>query len=187
MALENILEKIDDQTKKALATLRKEAESKEAELRESFTVQRETVQSELTASYEDAKSKVFESAESQATRERNNLLLAAKHEVIQEALDSTIANLASSSDYQQILTDMLSATDLDGTVEVVPAKGKEDETKQALSESGKPYTLSSDSVDIQGGFILRADSIEIDNSFEAIIKGQMRSDLEIQLHKLLFT
>ena len=84
---------------------------------------------------------------------------------------------------------MLNKADLEGEgeVKVVSAKGKEDSTKKAIAASGKNYSIDDKSINIQGGFILKTEKIEIDNSFETIIKKQLREELEINVHKLLFT
>ena len=61
-----------------------------------------------------------------------------------------------------------------------------DRIKEAIKESGKKYMLSDKGAAIKGGFILKTEKIEVDNSFETVIGEQLREDLEIKLHKLLF-
>ena len=130
---------------------------------------------------------MLEKAENLADQERKNQLLFAKRKFIDKVLTSAIDELADSPDYEKILVDMLKKADLDdANTVVVPAKGKEDKTKKAIKESGKTFFLSEKSADIKGGFILKTDKVEIDNSFETIIGNQLRGDLEIDLNKLLF-
>lgn len=46
-------------------------------------------------------------------------------------------------------------------------------------------TLSNETADISGGFIIKSDDVEIDNSFDTLIQN-LREDLEMQVAQILF-
>lgn len=187
MALSDILAKIEKQTKEKIIELEKEFEKKKAALEKEALEKREKIDHEMREKIEENSKKIIEKAESLAERESKNSLLRAKREIIDEALEEAISELAKIGNYEKIITEMLKSSPLEGDhVTVVPPKGKEEETKNAIRHSGKAYFLSEKSADIAGGFIVKTDKIEIDNSFETIINNQLREDLEIKLNKLLF-
>ncbi|MDA1060761.1 MAG: V-type ATP synthase subunit E family protein [bacterium] len=187
MALQNILDKIKQETSKKLEELEKEFKEKKKKLEEDNEKTKKGIDEDMHNKVEDRKKKIIEKAETLAEREGKNKMLKSKRKLIDEALEEAISALIKADNYETILTDMLKKIDIneENTV-IVPARGKEEVTKKAIKESGKKFFLSEKSSDIGGGFILKTDKIEIDNSFETIIKNQMRDDLEIELNKLLF-
>lgn len=188
MALSDILSKIDQETADKIAQLKKEFEEKMAKLKRENEARQKKIDEKMHEKVEENSKKIIEKTESLAQREAKNQLLEAKRKIIDSALTQAVEELSQSKDYESILANILKKTPLDSDdIVIVPAKGKESATKKAIKESGKEYFLSDKSEDIQGGFILKTAKIEIDNSFETIIKEQLREDLEIKLHKLLFT
>lgn len=186
MALSDLLEKIEQDTVVRIADLEKQFQEKMQSLEGANTARQKQIDEEMHVKVDERSKKIIEKAENLAERESSNKLLAAKRSVIDEALDAAVEALATAENYEEILTDMLKAADLPEDTVVVPAKGKEDLTKKAIKASGKKFFLSDKSAHISGGFILKTEKVEVDNSFETIIKSQLREELEIKLHKLLF-
>ena len=187
MALVDILGKIEKDTASKIAELEKSFEEKKKKLEEEHETKQKEIDKDMSQKVEDKSAKILEKAATLAAMEAKNQMLKAKRVVIEEALENAIEELSKSDKYEDILSNMLKKADIEDNAEVVPAKGKEDSTKKAIAASGKNYSLSDKSANIQGGFILKTEKIEIDNSFETIIKKQLREDLEINVHKLLFT
>jgi len=187
MALSDILAKIEKETAERIAQMEKELKEKKEKLEKENNEKQKTIDEEMHQKVEEKGNKIIEKAEHLAEREEKNTILEAKREVIDEALDEAVTELSKADNYKELLIEMLKKTDFaeEGTV-VVPAKGKEEATKKAIKDSGKNYFLSDKSAAISGGFIIKTDKVEIDNSFETLVKGQLREDLEIKLHKLLF-
>jgi len=186
MALADILEKIKKETDDKISQLEKEFKDKKTNLEKENKEKQKEIDSKMHDKVEENSKKIIEKAENLADREAKNKLLKAKRSVIDEALQKAIESLSSSDKYEEMLTEMLKKADLTDDVVVIPAKGKEEVTKKAIKGSGKSYMLSDKGVAIKGGFILKTEKIEVDNSFETIIGEQLREDLEIKLHKLLF-
>lgn len=187
MALSDIIEKIGEEAKKRIAELEKNFNEQKAKLEEENKKKQKKIDADMHDKVEENTKKIIEKAETLAEREGKNKLLLAKRAVMEEALNEAIEKLSKSDKYEEIISTMLKEADIDGeNIVVVPAKGKEDVTKSAIKNLDKSYFLSEKATDIKGGFILKTDKVEIDNSFETIIKEQLREDLEIKLHKLLF-
>jgi len=187
MALQDILDKISKETSKQLEELEKEFKDKKKKLEEQNEEAKKGIDENMHNKVEDRKKKILEKAETLAEREGKNKMLQAKRRLIDTALEEAISALIKADNYEEILTDMLKKVEIkDENTVVVPARGKEESTKNAIKNSGKKFFLSEKSSDIGGGFILKTDKVEIDNSFETIVKSQMKEDLEIELNKLLF-
>lgn len=187
MALSDILEKIKKEAEAKVAELEKEYKAKIDDLEKANQEKQKDIDEEMHKKVEENNKKIIAKAENLAEIERKNQLLHAKRQIIEEALESAIEELSSLDNYEEVVTAMLGKAELKGdNVVVVPAKGKEDVTKSAIQGSGKNYFLSEKSANIAGGFILKTDTVEIDNSFSTIVKEQLREDLEIKLHKLIF-
>jgi len=186
MALTDILEKIKKETDDKISQLEKDFKHKKENLEKTNKEEQKDIDAKMHDKVELNSKKIIEKAENLADREAKNMLLKAKRNIIDEALIKAIESLSSSDKYEEMLTEMLKKADLIDDVVVIPAKGKEEATKKAIKESGKSYMLSDKGAAIKGGFILKTEKIEVDNSFETIIGEQLREDLEIKLHKLLF-
>jgi len=187
MALADILEKINKETLQRIKKLEDEFSAKKKELEKSYDKKQKEIEENMHVKVEENSKKIIEKAENLAEREAKNRLLEGKRRIIDEALEEAIENLSKSDDYEKILTDMLEKTPIeDENAVVIPAKGKEDHTKKAIQKSGKKYFLSEKHGDFKGGFIIKTDKIEIDNSFETIINDQLKEELAIKLHKTLF-
>ncbi|MBU1151786.1 V-type ATP synthase subunit E [Patescibacteria group bacterium] len=187
MALSDILAKIQEEAQKRLKEIDANFERKHKSLKEKYDAAQKEVTQNLHTKLEENTTKILQKAENIATMDAKNKMLKAKRELIEEIFDAAIEKLAASDKYQAILTAILEKIDLGKEdVVIVPAKGKEEATKEAIKASKQPFMLSDKASNIIGGFIAKTDKREIDNSFETIIKNQLRENLEIDLNKLLF-
>jgi len=123
--------------------------------------------------------------------------LQAKQEVLEEVFVQVMTALNSMpvEEYSKILADMILNSVKTGTEEIVLAKkdrSRLGETFLAnlnlrLSNAGKngSLKLAEDGGDFQGGFILKSGDVEINQSFEAILRMQ-HDELEALAIKVLF-
>jgi V/A-type H+-transporting ATPase subunit E len=132
-------------------------------------------------------------AELEARKQR----LQAKQEIVEETFEKTLNKLHTLSieQYQNIVIDMIVQTVNGGNVEIIVS----DSDKQRLSPDfidiinrhlkskgiNANVTLSEESRGIDSGFILKMGDVEINNSFDAIIRMQ-RDELESEVIKILF-
>lgn len=185
MALTDILEKIDKEAQAQINELVTEFEKKKKELESEAKESQKKAEAEMAAKAEADAARMTETAKLEAEMAAKNQLLRAKREIIDETLKKAVEKLSDSDNYEEILTEIIKRADIEAA-QVIPAEGKEEATRSAIQKSGKGYTLASESAKIAGGFILKSEKLEIDNSFETIILQELRPDLEIELHKLLF-
>jgi V/A-type H+-transporting ATPase subunit E len=134
---------------------------------------------------------------SYAELEARKAKLQAKQEMVDEVFEKAVERLVSlpDSQYLKVLSDMIVRSINEGSAEVVLSEkdrkrlGGEfiNSINKRLSAEGKKadIKLSSETRGIRGGFILKAGDIEINNSFEAIIRMQ-RDQLETEVVKTLF-
>ncbi|MDQ2085125.1 V-type ATP synthase subunit E family protein [Herbivorax sp. ANBcel31] len=157
---------------------------------------------------EDKKNKIIENAKAEAVEVKKRLKavaelearkqkLQAKQEVVEEAFENTIKKLTQMPDeeYISIITDLIVGSVRNGTEEVVlsekdkkrlPSDFTEKINKKLSSRntSGK-VTVSSETRNINGGFILKLGDIEVNNSFDSIIRMK-RDEIETDVIKSLF-
>lgn len=141
----------------------------------------------------EVKKRLIAIAELEARKQK----LMAKQEVVDEAFKMTLTKLNNLPDieYQSILVEMISNSVETGEEEILLSlKDKErlppsfiDELNKKLIQKGVPANLklSEETRNISGGFILKSGDIELNNSFESIIRMN-RDDMETEVIKCLF-
>ena len=185
MALSDILAQIEKEASSQIENLEKDFESKMQQLEEKAEQKQKEIDQEIIKQIDDKKQQVMEKAKRLGERESKNQILSAKRAIISSFLEKALQELNSSDKYTEIITEMLKKTDLKEET-IMAAKGKEDETKKAIKDSGKDFKLEEKTANIKSGIIIKTGNIEIDNSFQTILKEQLKEELEIKLNKTLF-
>lgn len=133
-----------------------------------------------------------------AELETRKLKLQAKQEMIEEVFVKTIESLSNlpEDQYKNMLSDMILNSIKTGEEEIIlPEKdmgklGKEiiDTVNNKLKEKNikTKVKLSTEKRNIDSGFVIKTGNIEINNSFESIIKME-RNNLETEVVETLFT
>lgn len=170
--------KADDLLRKA----REEAERK-----------KQTILEKATQEGEDKRQRILATTELEGRKKR----LQAKQEVLEEVFAKVMAALNSMpvKEYSKVLTEMIINSVKTGTEEIVLTekdRGRLSETFLAnvnlrLSKEGKTGGLKFSDVvgDFQGGFILKSGDVEVNQSFDAILRMQ-HDELEALAIKVLF-
>ena len=137
-------------------------------------------------------------AQTIAELDARKAILAAKEDLIEDTFTQAVSRLRAldQKQYEELLFSMLVAASQTGTEEVLVAA--EDKARftpeliarvnEALQSQGKPgkLILSSDTHQMQGGFVLRAGDMEINNSFNSILRMQ-RDQLVPEVAAVLFS
>lgn len=186
MALADILQKIQKETEEKLKKLEEGHKAKLKKLEDEYEKKKKVAAEDMEKKVAANVEKIHNKAKILAKMEAKNKLLKEKRELIDKLFDEALEKLSKSSEYEKFITSLMSRSSLEGDVYVVPAKGKEDETKKAIKESKKDYKLVDKPAPIKGGFILKTDKIEVDNSFESILKKELKYELELEIAKILF-
>lgn len=133
-----------------------------------------------------------------AEMEMRKDILAVKQQLMDQVFDQAMEQLKnlSTEEYQNMLLNLFIKTVDTGQEQVIIASGDHervnqqfiDRVNQTLIEQGKTgnLTLSGESRDIKGGFILKSGGVEINNSFEAILRME-REELEPKVAEILFS
>lgn len=154
------------------------------------------------------RSSIIEKAKGEAAEHKKRLIsvaelearkqkLQAKQEMIEEAFAKTLERLnsLSAAKYEGIIADMILDSVSTGNEEVILSSRDRSRLSPEFAAginkrlAGRGIkgniTISDETRDINGGFILKTGDIEVNNSFEAIIKMQ-RDELEEKIVKILF-
>ncbi|MBS4008647.1 MAG: hypothetical protein KGZ45_09530 [Clostridium sp.] len=137
-------------------------------------------------------------AQTIAELDARKAILAAKGKLIEDTFQQALTRLSllDQKAYQDILFNMLLAAAQTGAEEVIVSQSDRARftpeflarVNQALTQQGKKgkLTLSAETSEMQGGFILRSGDVEINNSFDSIL-GIQRDQLEPEVAAILFS
>lgn len=193
--LEKIVSQIlDDAGKEAseiTAKAQKEAQAILAESNEACRRLEEENRKKL-----DEKRQVYmERIQSSAELKKRQAVLLAKQQVIAEMLEKAYQSLLEKEDgeYFELIKKMLDKFTLAKSGEIYFSKrdlsrmpsGFEADIKKAAEKKGGELTLSHESKDIDGGFILVYGGVEENCSFKALLSAR-KDELSDKVHSLLF-
>lgn len=197
MSLEKIIERIQNDAQNQVNEIKDRASAAADEIIEKAKADAGALRAQIV---EKAKSEAEQRKQriiSTARLDFRKSLLAEKQKAIDAAFQGALGSLINmeSAKYQEILKNMILVNIHTGHEEVILSKRDRarlgDNLVRAinrqLSKSGKKasLTLSKDTYDIQGGFVLRRGKIELNSSFESLFKS-FRGELESEVSKILF-
>jgi V/A-type H+-transporting ATPase subunit E len=154
----------------------------------------ETIEQKAQVDAQEIKRRVRAVAEMETRKD----ILTVKQQLIDQVFDQVMEQLKnlSTEEYQNILLNLFIKTVDTGREQVIIASGDQervnqqfiDRVNQTLIEQGKTgnLTLAGEFRDIKGGFILKSGGVEINNSFEAILRME-REELEPKVAEILFS
>ena len=158
-----------------LANARREAET----VASRYQARAEAEAAELAAKNEKAAAEREERLVSAAQMEARKVRLAAKQEMVEKAYIRALEKLCSmpQAQYVDVLADLLLQASTTGTEEVVfSQKDREHAGKAAVEKankaSGKKLTVAQETLPIQGGFILRSGNVEVNCTFDTLVRLQ---------------
>ena len=158
-----------------LANARREAET----VASRYQARAEAEAAELAAKNEKAAAEREERLVSAAQMEARKVRLAAKQEMVEKAYIRALEKLCSmpQEQYVDVLADLLLQASTTGTEEVVfSQKDREHAGKAAVEKankaSGKKLTVAQETLPIQGGFILRSGNVEVNCTFDTLVRLQ---------------
>jgi V/A-type H+-transporting ATPase subunit E len=129
--------------------------------------------------------------------EMRKALLETKQEMIEKAFHNVLKTLGKLPpvEYQDVVYSLLKATVSTGEEELIIAQKDEDKytpeflerVNQGLMKAGKKgaLRLAQERRDLEGGFILKYGGVEVNNSFESLLRME-RDEIEPEVAKVLF-
>lgn len=196
MAFEDILKKIREDGRKEVERIKKEAEGEAEKIiketgREVGSV-KEKILHDAQASLREEKKRILTMANLEARKK----VLEKKQDLIEESFQEASSHLRHLSDkaYQGTVKKMLLRAVESGEEEVIISPEEEhitsallDKVNEELHSKGQlgKLKLSSERRGFQGGFILKADRKEINNTFDSLFQ-ERREELEAEVAEILF-
>jgi len=194
---EKITERIINEAREKAKGILEEAEAKAAAMREERLAETEK---ERTAILEKARAEAAERKRrirTVAQLDMRKELLGVKQELIHTAFERVLEQLQNLSveAYQDTVYQLLMGLVRDGNEEIIIASGDEgrwndaflNRINQGLQEKGIPgqVRLSEERRNLRGGFVLKSRNMEINSSFESILRT-VRDEMEPQVAQVLF-
>lgn len=170
---------LDDIKKAILAEAQKIADQRIEEVQKKI----ETIEAGWDKKTKERKEKAVESADRKIKQKIEQIkfeiqtesqaeILGQKKEIIDQVYSSVLGKLSSLSDDQYIELMEKLIQDLPNTSGcLLTIESKRSLLKKALANSDKKHQLGKEAINGQGGFIFQTDEIEIDFSFEAILRS----------------
>ncbi|NLC11711.1 MAG: hypothetical protein GX767_05600 [Firmicutes bacterium] len=190
---QRILADAQSRAKELLAEAEEKASATIAEAEKEADKIKNQIQERTQKEIEEQKRRILGIAQLDARKE----MLAAKQELIEEAFQQALKELTNLEEatYFNYLRQMLLASIKTGEETIIlsprdkariPSNFWNDLEKElkGTGRSGK-ISLGPESPEIEGGFILRSEGMEINNSFNALLSMQ-RDELEPEVAALLF-
>ena len=171
-----------------LSKAREEAEAVAAR----YQAQAAAEAAELAVKNEKAAAEREERLVSVAQMEARKVLLAAKQEMVEKAYIRALEKLTSMPEeqYTAVLADLLEEASSNGSEEAIFSQEDRERVGKAAVEkanaaSGKQITLSAETRPITGGFILKNENVEVNCTFETLVRLQ-KADTAATVAKMLF-
>lgn len=196
MALEDILKKIKEDSRKEVERIKKEAgEEAERVFEEAggkIDSIKEKIRHDAQISLQDEKKRILTMANLEARKK----VLEKKQDLVEEAFQKALNYLKHLSDkeYKRTIKELLLRTAESGEEEIVISLEEKrltsvllNEVNETLSSKGKlgKLKLSPERRKFQGGFILKAGRKEINNTFNSFFQ-EKREELEAEVAGILF-
>ena len=177
--IERILQRIQSEAQTEIDEILKKAREEADAIQNRYQMQAENESAELNLKKQKAAEEQEERLISVAQMESRKIILATKQEMVEKAYALALEKLCSMPEEQRIsvLADLLVRASSSGREEVIfspedqPRVGKA-AVKAANDASGKQLTLSSETRPIKGGFILKDGNIEMNCTFDTLVRLQ---------------
>ena len=144
-----------------------------------MTAEADAVAAELAAKNEKSAAEHEERLVSAAQMEARKVQLAAKQEMLEKAYELALEKLCAmpAEQYTAVLADLMVKASSTGTESVIfSAEDREKVGKAAVEKanavSGKQMVLSDEIQPIKGGFILKDQNVEVNCTFETLVRLQ---------------
>lgn len=177
--IETILQRLSDDAKTEADAVLEEARQEAAAVSARWKTAAEQETAALTARYEKAAAEREERLVSAARMEARKTVLAAKQALLDEVYARALDELLDLPDDRRIetLSALLVQASPQGQGEVLFSARDRETVGQAAVDAanhrtGGALTMSPETADIRGGFLLRRDSVEVNCAFETLLRLQ---------------
>lgn len=187
MPLQNIKDTIQRQAQNKIAEVKKLTEKQIQKIESEVNIELKKLIQEIKIKTDLQIKGLQEQNKIDLEIQQRNSVLTKKLELLNEAQNNTIQNLCklNSAEYESVIKKLLEKISInDSKAEIIIPESRKIESKNALQSANKNFTVKTDK-DLKGGFIIKTDKFEINNSFADIVK-QIFEEREMEIVELLF-
>ena len=177
--IEKITQRIASEAQAEMDRILGDARDEAGRITASYRAQADAEARELAAKNEKAASQHEERLVSAAQMEAHKIQLAAKQEMVEKAYIQALDKLCAmpQEQYVAVLANLLVEASSNGREEAVFSKEDREQVGKAAVEkanqlSGKQLRLSEETQPIRGGFILKDKNVEVNCTFETLVRLQ---------------
>ena len=177
--IEKITQRIASDAQAEIDRILGDARDEAARITANYRAQADAEAQELDAKNERAAAEQEERLISAAQMKASRLQLAAKQEMVEKAYIQALDKLCAmpKEQYVDVLAKLLVEASSNGKEEAVFSKEDREQVGKAAVEkanqlSGKQLRLSEESLPIRGGFILKDKNVEVNCTFETLVRLQ---------------
>ena len=189
--IEKITQRIEADAQAEINAVLDAAKAEAAEIAAKYQAQADAEAADLNAKNERAAAEREERLVSAAQMDARKVQLAAKQAMVEKAYALALEKLCAmpEAEYAEVLADLLVKASATGNEEVVfsvkdQAVGKA-AVEKANAASGKQLKVSEENQAIVGGFILKDKNVEVNCTFETLVRLQ-KADTAGAVAKMLF-
>lgn len=192
--IDKITQRIDSDTEKEIDGILSAAKAEAASIAEKYQAQAKKEAADLAVRNEKTAAEREERLVSVSQMEARKVTLAAKQDMVEEAFRLALHKLCNLPDdaYINTVAKLLIEAAPNGSGEVIFAKAEHDrigqkavdEANRLLQNQGN-LTLSDETRPIEGGFILANDRVEVNCTFETLVRLQ-KGEIAGEVAKRLF-
>lgn len=195
--INNIVNKILEDAKLEKEQILSNAESEKAKIIDSKTLEAKEIEKNIIEKSKEEGTSRKERIISNAKLQVRNRKLEAKQQIIEEVFKNAVEKLADlpEQDFLNYIENRILSLDITGEENLIlNANGKKIVNKEfvqnineKLKAKGKQLkiSISNETRDFKGGFILEKNGIEINNTFEALVNS-IKEQLEYEVASVLF-
>ena len=177
--IEKITQRIESDAQAEIDCILSEARDEAARITASYRAQADAEVRDLEAKNERAAAEQEERLVSAAQMKARKVQLAAKQEMVEKAYIQALDKLCAmpQEQYVAVLANLLVEASSNGREEAVFSKEDREQVGKAAVEkanqiSGKQLRLSEETQPIRGGFILKDKNVEVNCTFETLVRLQ---------------
>lgn len=184
MALQDIIESIETDTKKHIQDIEKERDETLFRIKEESSVKFALKKKELLDKAQVVANKIIEKTLFDIQAETSDEINGQKLKAINDAYLKVVKKLINlgKDEYFSLMEALWFNIVSKNNLEIFVANGKEQETKDFFLSKGMQ---SAGVINSKGGFVVKTKELEIDNTFEAIINN-LKEKTELEVIRILF-
>jgi vacuolar-type H+-ATPase subunit E/Vma4 len=188
MALKDILDQIKKSADHEVKQIEAEAASKAEAMASDFAQQLKQKKADIKKSSDDKALRLSDQASRRARGELSSKVLRMKRDYMDNLYEKSLNQILESKDQEAMIVQLLEEA-LSSVKEghITPGSVSAAHVEHAVKKMASGLKLEAPSKTFKGGFKISSPIMDIDASFETILKEEMWDEIEMKLNKQLFS